>query len=595
MLETASVRQLGNLGAIAARRFAESLGDQARTGFARAFTAGVIQAYWNFLQERLRCSLSLISRAPALFGARLSLAAEKEAEQLGACFADLDPIEAGYSIGCVYTAALPPKFRSEYGAYYTPPALSNRLIQMSTEASVDWKKCRVLDASCGGAAFLAPVALKMIEETGAYGPKAVAAVAGRLKGFEIDPFAAWMSQVLVEAAVLPHCASGSYRLPALVEVCNSLDRVLDEEEKFDLVIGNPPYGRIRLDPHQRTRFARSLYGHANLYGVFTHAALGWLKRDGVIGYVTPTSMLGGQYYKGLRALLGEEAPPRAIEFISDREGVFEDVLQETMLAVYKRGSRRQIANVRFIKLNGSGDAKSLEAGTFRLPDVRSRAWIIPRTPDHAALVHRMHEMPTRLADYGYGVSTGPLVWNRHKGQFHSSKKEGMFPVIWAEAVTSSGRFEWRSEKRGHLPWFKPREKDFWVITRHPCVLVQRTTAKEQVRRLIAAELPASFIRHHKGVIVENHLNMVRPIVRGPAVATAVVTALLKSALMDSVFRCINGSVAVSAYELESLPLPSIPDAKRLEQKIAQGLSAADLECEIEKIYLGSAHAATSIA
>jgi adenine-specific DNA-methyltransferase len=89
--------------------------------------------------------------------------------------------------------------------------------------------------------------------------------------------------------------------------------------------------------------------------------------------------------------------------------------------------------------------------------------------------------------------------------------------------------------------------------------------------------------------------MVRPIVRDPAVATAVVTALLKSALMDSVFRCINGSVAVSAYELESLPLPSIPDAKRLEQKIAQGLSAADWECEIEKIYLGSAHAATSIA
>ena len=41
-------------------------------------------------------------------------------------------------------------------------------------------------------------------------------------------------------------------------------------------------------------------------------------------------------------------------------------------------------------------------------------------------------------------------------------------------------------------------------------LVQRTTAKEQNRRLIAAELPASFIKKHGAVVVENHVNMVRP-------------------------------------------------------------------------------------
>lgn len=587
-------RQAGNLSATSARRFAESLGDRARVGFARAFTAAVIEGYWNARQERLKNNLSLISRAPALFGARLSAAAATEAERLGNNFAEMDPIEAGYCIGSVYTAALPPKYRSEYGAYYTPPVLSSRLMQMATEAAIDWRTCRVLDASCGGAAFLAPVALRMLRESPAVESNALATISHRLKGFEVDPFAAWMSQVLVEAAVLPHCSSG-YRLPQLVEVCNSLDRVLNEHEKFDLVIGNPPYGRVKLDPYQRTRFARSLYGHANLYGVFTHAALGWLKNDGVVAYVTPTSMLGGQYYKELRSLLAEAAPPQAIEFVSDREGVFADVLQETMLAIYKRGARKRPAKVRFLRLDKTGNGKSLEAGTFKVPEVGGPAWIIPRTPDHATLVRQMQEMPARLADYGYGVSTGPLVWNRHKGQFHSTQKLGTFPVIWAEAVTSSGKFEWRSQKRGHLPWFKPREKDFWVVTNHTCILVQRTTAKEQARRLIAAELPASFIHQHDGVIVENHLNMVRPIIREPAVAPSVITALLKSNVMDAVFRCINGSVAVSAYEIESLPLPSLRDAKRLEHILVQGASAAELECEIEKIYQGSVHAAASIA
>ena len=28
-------------------------------------------------------------------------------------------------------------------------------------------------------------------------------------------------------------------------------------------------------------------------------------------------------------------------------------------------------------------------------------------------------MKFRLASYGYGVSTGPLVWNRHKPQFRT--------------------------------------------------------------------------------------------------------------------------------------------------------------------------------
>ena len=43
----------------------------------------------------------------------------------------------------------------------------------------------------------------------------------------------------------------------------------------------------------------------------------------------------------------------------------------------------------------------------------------------------------------------------------------------------------------------------WVAD--ACILVQRTTAKEQARRLIAAELPSEFVHQHRGVVVENHL------------------------------------------------------------------------------------------
>ena len=150
------------------------------------------------------------------------------------------------------------------------------------------------------------------------------------------------------------------------------------------------------------------------------------------------------------------------------------------------------------------------------------------------------------------------------------------PVIWAEAVTSDGRFLWRSEKRNHAPWFAvKRPRDDWLIVTRPCVLVQRTTAKEQPRRLIAAELLATFIHEHKGVTVENHLNMVRGIER-PSVPPATIAALMNSVAVDAAFRCLNGSVAVSAFELEELPLPAPIAMGKLASLVATDASPAKM-------------------
>ena len=127
--------------------------------------------------------------------------------------------------------------------------------------------------------------------------------------------------------------------PGVRFVAEDADTREEDLGRFDLVIGNPPYGRVTPDPMRRAFFQRSVYGHANLYGVFTDIALRWTKPGGVIAYLTPTSALGGQYFVALRKLLAKEAPPVAIDFVHARKGVFEDVLQETLLALYQRGAR----------------------------------------------------------------------------------------------------------------------------------------------------------------------------------------------------------------------------------------------------------------
>jgi adenine-specific DNA-methyltransferase len=353
---------------------------------------------------------------------------------------------------------------------------------------------------------------------------------------------------------------------------------------FDLVIGNPPYRRIKLDVADRRRFDRSLFGHANLYGLFTDKAIQHAKPGGVIAYVTPTSFLAGEYYKKLRALLVQEAPPFSIDFLAARGGVFDEVLQETLLATYRRGGPTSSIDISEIAPLDESNLLVDAIGRGTLPCESSQPWILPRNRDQVRLAATLTTLPSRLADWGYSVSTGPLVWNRYKGQLTRHPARNRYPVVWAEAVTAGGRFVWRAARRNHVPFCEIRAGDEWMMVRTACVLLQRTTAKEQHRRLIAAPLPVDFLERHKAVIVENHLNMIRPVVPRPAVSHETLAAFLNSSAADRAFRCVSGSVAVSAYELEALPLPPPKTLQRLSRLVAARATYDEIEVECERLY-----------
>ena len=571
-----------------ARRMASLIARDDRLDFARAVVFAVVSAYWKELRVESGRPASMRESPPDLGIPAIPEEFGELAESIGVAAAGLDVLDAGYLIGVLYTGMMPAGFRAQLGAYYTPPALCERLLDMATEAGVDWRSAQVLDPACGGGAFLAPVARRMVRSFGECGAKVVlTSIQRRLAGFERDPFAAWMSEVFLDVTLGELYAEGGTRLKSVVRVCDSLEQT-PAGEGFDLVVGNPPYGRIKLSPELRQKFRRSLFGHANLYGVFTDLALRFTRPGGVIAYVTPTSFLAGEYFKALRGLLGREAPPVSIDFLGERKGVFADVLQETLLATYRQGGDPSAGKAHFLSAGPDGSIERADAGAFKLPPNPDQPWLMPRTEAQGALVRRVDGLPYRLADYGYTVSTGPLVWNRHKPGLRERPGKGRYPLVWAESVRSEGVFEFRAAKRNHKPYFEPKTNERWVVTDFPCVLLQRTTAKEQCRRLIAAELPPAFIEEHGAVVIENHLNMIKPLNGTPQVAPAAVAALLNSGVVDQVFRCINGSVAVSAYELEALPLPPPEGMKELERLLEKQAGRETLERAVERLYANGA-------
>jgi adenine-specific DNA-methyltransferase len=588
-MAASEARPRGKLGAalLCRQRALSAVAATASVEAARAVAHAAALAWWHSSAKAHGAPRLTPARLPdGLTFAELSDFTLADAGAYGHDLARLPVADAVAALGRLYTEALPPAYRAGRGAFYTPPALARRLLDKAERAGHDWHSGRAIDPSCGGGAFLVEAAARMLAMMeGAEPAIALAALGSRLRGWELDPFAAWLANVAVEGVALPLVAASGRRLAPVAELRDALGGFEDAAGQYALVMGNPPFGKVKDTPAIRTRFARSLHGHPNLYGLFTDLAVHLAERNGgIVAYLTPASFLAGHYFKALRRTLCAHAPPVSIDLLESRKDVFADVLQEVALSTFRRGSKRRQAECAVVRPERDG-LRVHPTGTLVLPRDPDAPWTLPRCADDAAFVARMREMPARLADWGYAVSTGPLVWNRHKPRLHTAPGAGRIPVVWAEAVTQDGRFVHRATKKNHAPWFEPRGADDPNVVTRACVLVQRTTAKEQHRRLIAAEMPDAFVARHGRVTVENHLNMVVPIApaarqgrnAAPKVPLSAVAAFLATMTADRVLRCINASVAVSASELEAMPLPAA-DA------LLAALAAPDAEAAVARLY-----------
>ncbi|WP_395314305.1 class I SAM-dependent DNA methyltransferase [Enterobacter sp. ECC-249] len=567
-----------------ARNYANALKtDQERLIYARSYCSGIVAAYWQALCKKYKSAIRIRPTPKTVDFCLLSPEVKDLAAATGVMITRFPPEDAGYLIGSIYTVMLPVPYRSEMGAYYTPPPLVARLLDLSEKAGIDFAKASVIDPACGGGAFLAPVALRMLSKEKGNSPEWIfRRLVKRLKGIELDPFAAWMSAVLLESVLINLCIKAKRRLPAdIIIVGDALKQ--EDVGTFDLVVGNPPYGRVTLDPDMRSKFSRSLFGHANLYGLFTDLATRFTCKDtGVVAFLTPTSFLGGQYFTALRTLLTEEMTPVSFDFVADRDGVFDDVLQETMLTVFKAGKHNKQTAVSLLIPKGLNKAKVEKIGSVSI-EKGGKTWLLPRGKDDLLFLNALKKMPTRLADLGYSVSTGQLVWNRLKDQLRTTKNATSYPLIWAESITPSG-FSFSAVRKNHVPYVEVKKKQEYLITSSECVLVQRTTSKEQNKRILAALLPQSFIDKSGGVVVENHINIVYSNGLLTNIDSGVIAELLNSRVVDRAFRCISGSVAVSAFELNSIPLPAPEQLIVIQNMLASGAEKDAIEKAIASFY-----------
>jgi adenine-specific DNA-methyltransferase len=129
--------------------------------------------------------------------------------------------------------------------------------------------------------------------------------------------------------------------------------------------------------------------------------------------------------------------------------------------------------------------------------------------------------------------------------------------VWAKCVTPDGRFDFdrgrTSEKAGGRAFAEVVTGRYAV--RVPCVVVQRTSSRNQTRCLTAAPVLPPFIKKHGGIVGENHVIILVPI-RSNAVSPEDLAAVLNGRHANAALARISGSSSISVRLLERIELPA---------------------------------------
>lgn len=229
------------------------------------------------------------------------------------------------------------------GAYYTPQAVAEKMVSFFQE---DKSIRTILEPSCGNGVFAEMVLKKQLLKKD-----------GSLTAIEIEA-----SEVQKAAKKMESVPSADVRLFAM-DFFEYYENKKDEE-RFDLILGNPPYIRYQyLKEQQRAQMSQILTEHGmkanrliNAWVGFLVACVHLLSDTGKIAFVIPAEILQVAYAQELRLFLAKSLSK--ITLLTFEELVFPDIEQEIVIFLGEKGGQEQ--GIRIIELHDLKDLDQLK-------------------------------------------------------------------------------------------------------------------------------------------------------------------------------------------------------------------------------------------
>ena len=380
------------------------------------------------------------------------------------------------------------KKRKNLGQYFTPKSIRELLLSKLPKKD----NAYILDPACGSGEFLLSCE-KYFKNP-------------NLNGFEIDK-----NLVAIALKLLKNSKNNSN-----IKNIDALN--FEIKNKYDYVIGNPPYFEIKLNEKLKSKHSEIIKGRVNIFSLFIKIGLEALKDGGYLAYVVPPSMNNGAYFSKLREYIIKNSSLEYLHIIDGADN-FHSANQKVMLIILKKTNSKKSSKYIFEK-NG-----------------------ITIFTEDKKFLNNVYKNTVSLKEIGFGVKTGSIVWNEHKEKLTNDKNNSTL-LIWASNIID-GKIRIPNTKN-KPQYIKNIPSN--LIMKSRVVVVNRITGSSKDINIKSA------IVDEKEFVCENHVNMIYPLEKNANQNYSLEDIL--NALQDEknikVMRLISGNTQVSKTELERL-------------------------------------------
>ena len=375
------------------------------------------------------------------------------------------------------------KKRKNLGQYFTPKSIRELLLSKLPKKD----NAYILDPACGSGEFLLSCE-KYFKNP-------------NLNGFEIDKNLVSIASKLIKNSNIKN-----------IDALN-----IDIKNKYDYVIGNPPYFEIRLNEKLKSKHFEIIKGRVNIFSLFIKIGLEALKDEGYLAYVVPPSMNNGAYFSKLREYIIKNASLEYLHIIDGADN-FHSANQKVMLIILKKTNSKKSSKYIFEK-NG-----------------------ITIFTEDKKFLNEVYKNTVSLKEIGFGVKTGSIVWNEHKEKLTNDKNNSTL-LIWSSNIIDGKIIIPNTKNKPQYIKNIPND----LIPRSRVVVVNRITGSSKDINIKSA------IVNEKEFVCENHVNVIY--MSKNANCNYSLEDILNS-LRDEenikVMRLIIGNTQVSKTELEKL-------------------------------------------
>jgi adenine-specific DNA methylase len=240
------------------------------------------------------------------------------------------------------------------GGFYTPEPIADFILKWAMNGN---KKYDILEPSCGDGVFLEQIKNNSLKYNS-------------ITAVELDNVEAQKARnIIMPNKIVLNKDFHAY--------CNST------KQKFDLIIGNPPYIRYQFFDRKQQIEAEKIFSKEGLaYSKLTNPWVSFvvgssllLKETGKIGFVLPAELLQVSYAKQLRTFLASFY--NKINIISFKKLVFSDIQQEVILLLCEKNNTDSHL-IEHLELEDASKLQTLDVTKLKSPkkriDFKSNKW-----------------------------------------------------------------------------------------------------------------------------------------------------------------------------------------------------------------------------